>query len=58
MKKMSNNEITNLRLFAEERGIKLPNHKDIMNEAVTKILRKYKVIDKRTQAKDVFDELK
>lgn len=58
MQKTSNKEITDLKLFAKERGITMPKHKDIMNEAVTKILRKYKVIDKGTQAKDIFDELK
>lgn len=57
-KKSLNKEITDLRLFAKERGITMPRQKDILNEAATKILRKYKIIDKRTQAKDILDDLK
>lgn len=54
MKNKSNNKITDLRQFAKERGITMPKQKDIINEAMTKVLRKYKVIDKKTQAKDIF----
>ena len=36
----------------------MPKQKDIMNEAMTKVLRKYKVIGKKTHAKDIFQELR
>lgn len=58
MKSKSNNKIIDLRQFAKEIGITMPKQKDIINEAMTKVLKKYKVIDKKTQAKDIFQEFK
>jgi len=58
MKNKLINSITSLRQFAKARGITMPKQKDIMNEAMTKVLRKYKVIGKKTHAKDIFQELR
>lgn len=58
MKNKKYKKITDLRIFASEMGIFMPTDKDIINEAVTNVLRKYKVIDNKTQAQDIIDGLK
>jgi len=57
-KNKSGTKISSLKQFAQQNGIVMPRQKDIINEAMTNILKKYKVIGKKTQAKDIFNEFK